>query len=47
MKKIAIIIPAYNTSQTLPLVLERIPDEIKDKVVEIFVVDNESKDNTH
>ena len=47
MKKIAIFIPAYNTAHTLPLTIERIPKEIKDKVEEIFVVDNDSKDNPH
>lgn len=46
-KKIAIYIPAYNASHTVPLVLDRIPLEIKEKVSEIIVVDNASKDNTY
>jgi glycosyltransferase involved in cell wall biosynthesis len=45
--KIAIYIPAYNAAYTLPVVLDRIPAEIKEKVRKIFVVDNASPDNTH
>lgn len=45
--KIAIFIPAYNAAFTLPLVLDRIPPEIKEKVQQIFVIDNASPDNTH
>ena len=45
--KIAIFIPAYNAAYTLPVVLDRIPAEIKEKVKEIFVIDNASPDNTH
>ncbi len=45
--KIAIYIPAYNAGATLPRVLDRIPLEIKDKVGEIFIVDNASPDNTY
>ena len=45
-EKIAIYIPAYNAAATLPRVLERIPDEVKRRVDEIFVVDNDSADNT-
>lgn len=46
-KKIAIYIPAYDVSHVIPTVLDRIPEEIKEKVVEIIVVDNASKDNTY
>ena len=46
-KKIAIFIPTYNAAKTLPLVLDRIPEEIKKEVNEIFVADDESKDNTY
>src|SRR3989338_5177273 len=46
-KKIAIFIPTYNGGATVPLVLERIPKEIKKKVKEIFVIDNASPDNTY
>ncbi len=45
--KIAIFIPAYNAAYTLPVVLDRIPPEIKEKVQKIFVVDNASPDNTY
>jgi hypothetical protein len=36
-EKIAIFIPAYNVAHTLPLVIDRIPREIKEIVKEIFV----------
>lgn len=47
MKKIAIFIPTYNAARTLPVVLDRIPPEIKNKVQEIFIIDDASQDNTH
>lgn len=43
---IAIYIPAYNAAVTLPKVLDRIPENIKESVAEIFVVDNASQDGT-
>lgn len=45
--KIAIFIPAYNAAYTLPRVIDRIPQDLKDKVQKIFVVDNASPDNTY
>ena len=45
--KIAIFIPAYNAAYTLPVVLDRIPPDIKEKVRKIFVIDNASPDNTY
>ncbi|MFN7973398.1 MAG: glycosyltransferase family 2 protein [Acidobacteriota bacterium] len=45
--RIAIFIPAYNAGRTLPKVLDRIPQDIKREVEEIFVVDNASEDNTY
>jgi len=45
--KIAIFIPTYNAARTLPIVLDRIPNEIKKKVSEIFVADDASQDNTY
>ncbi|MBU1854216.1 MAG: glycosyltransferase family 2 protein, partial [Nanoarchaeota archaeon] len=45
--KIAIFIPAFNASKTLPIVLDRIPKGIKQKVSEIFVADDASQDNTY
>jgi glycosyltransferase involved in cell wall biosynthesis len=44
--KAAIYIPAFNAALTLPDVLNRIPDNIKDEVREILVVDNHSTDDT-
>lgn len=45
--RVAIYIPALNAAATLPRVLERIPASLKARVEEIFVVDNNSSDNTH
>ena len=45
--KICIFIPCYNATVTLPKVLERIPQEVKEKVEEIFIVDNDSQDYTY
>lgn len=45
--KIAIFIPAYNAAKTLPIVIDRIPDDVKKKATEIFVVDDASPDNTY
>ncbi|HLC73097.1 MAG TPA: glycosyltransferase family 2 protein [Candidatus Nanoarchaeia archaeon] len=47
MQKIAIFIPTYNAAKTLPILLDRIPEQIKKEVQEIFVVDDASQDNTH
>lgn len=44
--KVAIFIPAYNAASTLVNVLDRIPPNLKDKVGEIFVIDNNSSDQT-
>ena len=44
---IAIFIPARNVANTLGQVIDRIPDELKQNVKEIFVIDNDSKDNTY
>lgn len=46
-KKIAIFIPTYNAGSTVPLVIDRIPEDIKKRVKEIFVIDNASPDNTY
>lgn len=46
-KKIAIFIPTYNAARTIVTVLERIPEKIKKKVKEIFILDNNSPDNTY
>jgi glycosyltransferase involved in cell wall biosynthesis len=44
--QIAIFIPAFNAASTIVNVLDRIPANLKDKVGEIFVIDNNSTDNT-
>jgi glycosyltransferase involved in cell wall biosynthesis len=47
MKKIGILVVAYNARNTLRGVLQRIPTEIGNKIQEIFVFDDASKDDTH
>ena len=44
--KIAIFIPAYNAASTIVNVLDRIPANLRSQVGEIFVIDNDSRDNT-
>lgn len=46
-KRIAIFIVTYNAVATLRNVLDRIPEEVWDKVEEVFVFDDESKDDTY
>jgi glycosyltransferase involved in cell wall biosynthesis len=43
---IAIFIPAYNAASTIATVLDRIPQEVRSQVAEIFVIDNNSSDGT-
>lgn len=45
-KRIGILVVAYNAESTLASVLERIPQEIVDKVEEIFIFDDASQDDT-
>lgn len=45
--RICIFIPAYNAATTLTVVLDRIPQQLRDSVDEIFVCDDASQDNTH
>jgi 2-polyprenyl-3-methyl-5-hydroxy-6-metoxy-1,4-benzoquinol methylase len=45
-KRIAIFIVTYNAVTTLRQVLDRIPEEIWDKVEEVFVFDDSSSDDT-
>jgi glycosyltransferase involved in cell wall biosynthesis len=45
--KVAVFIPAYNAAKTLPIVIDRIPEEIKKNAAEIFIVDDASVDNTY
>ena len=44
--RVAIFIPAYNAASTVTNVLDRIPANLRDKMAEIFVIDNNSSDNT-
>lgn len=44
--KVAIFIPTYNAAKTLPIVLDRIPSDVKKNAAEIFIVDDASSDNT-
>ncbi len=45
--QIAIFIPAFNAASTIVNVLDRIPQGLRARVGEIFVIDNNSTDNTH
>ncbi len=45
-KRIAIFIVTYNAAGTLRKVLDRIPEEVWDKVEEVYVFDDESQDDT-
>ncbi len=44
--RVAIFIPAFNAASTVTNVLDRIPANLRDKMAEIFVIDNHSTDNT-
>lgn len=46
-KKIAIFVIAYNAESTLKSVIDRIPEDVKKEVSEIFVFDDCSKDKTY
>jgi SAM-dependent methyltransferase len=45
-KRIAIFVVTYNAATTLRWVLDRIPPEVWEKVEEVFVFDDSSKDDT-
>src|SRR3984957_2979263 len=47
MKKIGILVVAYNAQSTLRSVLERIPPDVSKKITEIFVFDDASQDETY
>lgn len=46
MKKLSIIIPCYNESKSIPLLLERFADGIGSRDIEVVLVDNGSFDET-
>lgn len=45
-KRIAIFIPAFNAASTVGKVLDRIPRNLREQMAEIFVIDNNSTDET-
>lgn len=45
-RNVAIFIPAFNAASTVANVLDRIPPSLKEQVAEIFVIDNNSSDQT-
>ena len=47
MKKIGIVVVAYNAANTLAAVLDRIPDEFAEQLCEVLVCDDHSVDATH
>jgi glycosyltransferase involved in cell wall biosynthesis len=47
MKKIGILVVAYNAQSTLRSVLSRIPAQVSEKIQEIFVFDDASQDDTY
>lgn len=47
MKKIGILVVAYNAASTLERVLDRIPDEFSERISEILVCDDHSDDATY
>lgn len=46
-KKIGVLIVAYNAVNTLAKVLDRIPDDVREKIAEVFVFDDCSTDDTY
>lgn len=46
-KRVAIFIVTYNAASTIRSVLDRIPREVWEKVEEVYVFDDESKDDTY
>ena len=47
VKKIGILVVAYNAATTLAKVLDRIPDEIRGDIAEVIVSDDHSQDSTY
>jgi glycosyltransferase involved in cell wall biosynthesis len=47
MKKIGILVVAYNASSTLAGVLDRIPEEFRSQIHEVLVGDDHSQDSTY
>ena len=47
MKRIGIVVVAYNAARTLAAVLDRIPTDFADQLHEVLVCDDHSADSTH
>ncbi len=47
MKRIGVLVVAYNAATTLAKVLDRIPDEIRSDIDEVIVSDDHSQDSTY
>ena len=45
--KIGILVVAYNAASTLLATLDRIPTDFRNKIAEVIVLDDASKDDTH
>src|ERR671925_491926 len=45
-KRILIFIVAYNAEKTISSVLQRIPEELRCREVEVLIIDDSSKDET-
>ena len=45
-KRVLIFIVAYNAEKTIDSVLDRIPEELRTKDVEVLIIDDSSKDST-
>src|ERR1700730_15478537 len=43
---VAVFIVAYNAEKHIEAVLDRIPDWVSEKLTEIFIIDDSSKDTT-
>jgi len=46
LKSICVIIPAYNAGQTLPNVVERIPESTWNRIRRVFIINDGSRDDT-
>lgn len=44
--RLSIVVPAYNEAENIPLILKRFQEEIKDRGIQVIIVDNGSTDNT-
>jgi len=47
VKRIGVLVVAYNAASTLAKVLDRIPDEVRPDIAEVIVSDDHSQDSTY